>query len=785
MTTFFRIDGRQGSDPTAGWRSESANGIEFTASGLSLKRLPSPPVLLKDPAGTFGGLETPTGVAVAADGTIYVSDLTNDLIFAIRRCGASDPTIEYLRCLGGKGKGPREFREPRGLAVSTTGDLYVADSLNNRIQVFALRGSVLRTIWSGRFKNPWDVAVDAQGNVFVADKGNGRVQKFICRTGKFQIVDGRLLHAHVFQVRYGSSAGARFAFVQARTRLEQWPDTGGDNPGLTNVIRISDSIRTVDEARALVLTTIDAAGSTDILIEWETTYPKPLAAGAPEPPFDAPTHLAIDSSGRLYVVDENKDYVKVLDPDGRVIEHVTYVDETGKAFAPAAVTVDADGNLLVADANGIQRFRVEGGSFEHAGTFSSESQCSGLALTPEGNIVTAGGDSGVSEVGDSPGFIDFGTYYSSAFDADIEACQWHRIAIDSDGRHPAGTSVQVWTYSSDTLKSQSEIAALSEDDWLTSQTNASDFLILSGPGRYLWIRIEIVGNTQATPRLKGMTVYFPRQTYLQYLPAMYQTDPAAKDFLERFLSIFEATNSSFEGLIEHMPAYFDAYGVPAEFLDWLASWVDMTFHSAWDLSTRRRLLRESADLYRVRGTPAGLKRMVEVAMGLKIQILENFRLRRWLLLNGGNAGGGSELWGGCQVPRLQLDENSRIGEFALIGTPDPEHDPFLVYAHQFIVFVPASQVLTAEKESMLRWILDSDKPAHTTYEFRKVEARFRVGVQSIVGMDTIVGGYPHIVLNHCSTLGYDTLLNCPPEESAHRVFQIREHSRVGIDAVVG
>ncbi|HEU5409023.1 MAG TPA: hypothetical protein VFU48_14735, partial [Nitrospira sp.] len=78
-----------------------------------------------------------------------------------------------------------------------------------------------------------------------------------------------------------------------------------------------------------------------------------------------------------------------------------------------------------------------------------------------------------------------------------------------------------------------------------------------------------------------------------------------------------------------------------------------------------------------------------------------------------------------------------------------------------------------------------EKPAHAQYALVRVEPRFRVGMQSTLGLDTQVGAYPYLVLNHCATLGYDTLLSCDALEKGSAAMQVGTRARVGVSAVVG
>ncbi|RXL75514.1 6-bladed beta-propeller, partial [Citrobacter sp. AAK_AS5] len=75
------------------------------------------------------------------------------------------------------------FKKPLGIAADSSGLVYVADSRNNRIQVFNASGAFV-TAWgafgtaNGQFDLPSDIAIDSLGNVYVADAGNHRIQKF-------------------------------------------------------------------------------------------------------------------------------------------------------------------------------------------------------------------------------------------------------------------------------------------------------------------------------------------------------------------------------------------------------------------------------------------------------------------------------------------------------------------------------------------------------------------------------------------------------------------------------
>jgi subtilisin family serine protease/sugar lactone lactonase YvrE len=92
-------------------------------------------------------------------------------------------TPELLGSFGAKGSGNGQLSAPKGLAVDASGNLYVADSANNRIEKFNAKGEYLSQFGAlgsgnGQLKEPSDIAIDSTGDLWVLDKGNFRVQRF-------------------------------------------------------------------------------------------------------------------------------------------------------------------------------------------------------------------------------------------------------------------------------------------------------------------------------------------------------------------------------------------------------------------------------------------------------------------------------------------------------------------------------------------------------------------------------------------------------------------------------
>lgn len=104
----------------------------------------------------------PTGVAVAPDGTIYVSDGYSN--HRVHRFSAEG---ELIGSWGELGAGPGQFMNPHAVWVQPDGTVIVVDRENDRLQVFTAQGQLL-DIWQG-FVKPLDLWGDADGRLFVTD----------------------------------------------------------------------------------------------------------------------------------------------------------------------------------------------------------------------------------------------------------------------------------------------------------------------------------------------------------------------------------------------------------------------------------------------------------------------------------------------------------------------------------------------------------------------------------------------------------------------------------------
>lgn len=132
--------------------------------------------------GQIRALTRPRAVALDAQGNMYVTDVDRVVVLS--------PSGQPLRQWGSSGTGPGFFNASFGVGLDSTGNVYVADQGNARVEKFSGTGQFLaqwgtKGTGQGQFNRPVGLAVDRQDNVYVVDQTNNNLQKF-SSTGQFE-----------------------------------------------------------------------------------------------------------------------------------------------------------------------------------------------------------------------------------------------------------------------------------------------------------------------------------------------------------------------------------------------------------------------------------------------------------------------------------------------------------------------------------------------------------------------------------------------------------------------
>jgi len=109
------------------------------------------------------------------------------------------------------------------------------------------------------------------------------------------------------------------------------------------------------------------------------------------------------------------------------------------------------------------------------------------------------------------------------------------------------------------------------------------------------------------------------QPLIKGLPALYQED----DLTQRWLAGLDEVLAPVFLSLDNLPWYLDPAITPEDFLDWLASWVGVLLDENWPIERRRAFVAQAAELYRLRGTSAGLAAHVRIFSGGEVEIIES------------------------------------------------------------------------------------------------------------------------------------------------------------------
>jgi len=175
-----------------------------------------------DGTGTSAQLNNPTGAAFSPSGDLYIADYGNNSIRKVTTAGVVTTFAGSTAGASGSANGTgtaATFNAPGGIAIDYAGVIYVADQFNSRIRKIALDGTVSTLAGSStgyldnatgtaaKFYWPWGLAVDTSGNVYVADTYNNMIRK-ITPSGSVSTIAGTTSAGFAD----GSGSAARFNY---------------------------------------------------------------------------------------------------------------------------------------------------------------------------------------------------------------------------------------------------------------------------------------------------------------------------------------------------------------------------------------------------------------------------------------------------------------------------------------------------------------------------------------------------------------------------------------------
>lgn len=296
---------------------------------------------------TTAYLNNPDGIALDSKGGITVSDTGDSRIRSISSAG----TISAVTGTGVRGTDPGELFFPRSVAYDSTGDLYIADQENDRIMRLPAGSALMQIAGNGNegfsgdggqsnqasLNNPYGVTVDTAGNVYIADSGNERV-RMVDLNGVITTIAGNGNYMFL-----GDNGPAKSAQLDpASVTL----DSAGNLYVADNA---NHRIRKIN-LTTKIITTVAGIGTAGYSGD---------GGAATSAQLKFPNGVAVDSAGNLYIADQGNHVVRRVNASNGAINTIAgnsnfvFNMESGTAIGvsidPSRVAVDSSGNVYIAD----------------------------------------------------------------------------------------------------------------------------------------------------------------------------------------------------------------------------------------------------------------------------------------------------------------------------------------------------------------------------------------------------------------------------------------------------
>ena len=451
-----------------------------------------------------------------------------------------------------------------------------------------------------------------------------------------------------------------------------------------------------------------------------------------------------------------------------------------KGLQPSAMQIDRRGVLFIATSDPARLYM-----FDKDGSFLSEAELPSTITTIDGlgfnttDGVLLATDKGLARLSLSKNSIgQEGIFYAKALDNGLPESLWHRISLR--GVVPTKASVEVYYFTTDnqslkdiydkTLASKdsteqkvAQVEAMLGPNWIGPEqfqgtplpasspktpgalepvkSDALELIINPNKGRYLFLKIRLITFDQKVrPTVQSARVYYPRLSYLRYLPPIYRDDPVSAAFLERFLSMFETSFGSLEAEIDSLFRYFDPEAAPAQFLPWLSSWIHFSLDDDVPETRVRRFIERAPYLYSRKGTPRALVEFLRIYTGKPVFLREHMSGVKPMVVGekGSSLGSGIVLLG--SGPRgISVGNTSVVGYSAVRDRVNDPDEPFVQLARRFSIVIDMDRVEFEKRKPTLQRIVTEQAPAHTSFTLSIIGNQNGLG-KAVLGVSARIEG---------------------------------------------
>lgn len=328
-------------------------------------------------------------------------------------------------------------------------------------------------------------------------------------------------------------------------------------------------------------------------------------------------------------------------------------------------------------------------------------------------------------------------FFSGVFDSQEKHTQWAKVVVEQENMDPEMLTLIIFTAESIHMHLHGHLLTIEEiiknqeytfhqklqifsNFEAVKKENVTDCLLSKVEGRYLWFAL-LFNPKKKVARIKGIQIYFPKESWVNFLPEVYQKQVGENDFLERYLGIFQSIYDDMTKKIEETPHLLYPRFADFEFLQWLATWLATENIMIWNQKQLIYLMENSIRLYGIRGTKEYMEEMVCLYTGCKPYIIEYYQTRAYK----------------TELKKEELLERL-YGEHAYIIT----------------IILPTGVVKTQQELVIIQRIVNHAVPAYLECKIVVLEPFIFLNRYSYIGLNSVLGTYREMRVDDNALLPY-------------------------------
>ena len=337
----------------------------------------------------------------------------------------------------------------------------------------------------------------------------------------------------------------------------------------------------------------------------------------------------------------------------------------------------------------------------------------------------------------------YSAFISRVYDSKEEQTIWHRMCLRRFGDEDVPFRISFYTVDDGYVMENEEAVLVTEiikrpgqqmdieqkktvfADYLQFEVeNTTDLLLHQVSGRYLWFVLEVYCQPGQNVAFSDIIIYFPRQTWVSYLPSLYDRSNVGDTFLDRYLALFQSLYDDLGRTIDEIPVQLDPDTADEQALGWLASWLGIRNIKIWSAEQLRYLIAHASEMYRKRGTKEGLCDFIELYTGERPFVVEQHK-----------------------IENFADNEQQYILLRNLYGS-----DPYMS-----TILIRASCLPTKKEFLDLQRIIEDIKPAWMAFRMITMHPYILLDNYSYLGVNSVLGEYLPVELDGGSILSFATV----------------------------